>query len=261
MTRAHESARAAGALRLTFLGTRGGIRIRSKRHRRHSALLLEHGGERVMLDCGADWLRHLRRIEPSAIILTHGHPDHAQGLERGAPCPVYATAQTWQLIARYPIAEQHTIRIGKPFEVGGMKLEAFGVAHSLLAPAVGFRVSVDAFRLFYVPDLVFIRDRRRALRGVNLYIGDGARVERPLVRRRDHRPIGHTTIREQLAWCQTAAIPLAVFTHCGSEIVRAEPRLIAARIRQLGLEQDVAARIAYDGMKLSLRTRAGASRS
>lgn len=252
---------AATLVRLTFLGTRGEIAIRSQRHRRHSALLLEHGESRLMLDCGADWLGHLKRIDPSAIVLTHGHPDHARGLRAGASCPVYATAQTWASIGHYPIADRRTIRIGRRFTVGAAELEAFSVEHSILAPAVGFRISVGAVRLFYVPDVVFIRNRRTALRGITLYIGDGARLDRPLLRRRDHRPIGHTTIRAQLAWCQHAAIPRAVFTHCGSEIVRADHRVMMARIRRLGREHGVLARVAYDGLKLLLQAPARSSRS
>jgi glyoxylase-like metal-dependent hydrolase (beta-lactamase superfamily II) len=48
-----------------------------------------------MIDCGADWLARLKAVAPSAIVITHAHPDHAFGLARGAPCPVYATAETW----------------------------------------------------------------------------------------------------------------------------------------------------------------------
>lgn len=51
-----------------------------------------------MLDCGADWLGRVARLRPSAIVLTHAHPDHAAGLADGAPCPVYATAETWDRI-------------------------------------------------------------------------------------------------------------------------------------------------------------------
>lgn len=246
---------------MTFLGTRGGIALRSKLHRRHSALLLEYGNDRLMLDCGADWLDHFERIAPTAIVLTHGHPDHAHGLRNGASCPVYATAQTWESIARYPVAEPHRIRVGGSFRVGEIALEAFGVEHSLRAPAVGFRITAGGTSLFYVPDVVFIRNRRRALHGIALYIGDGARLDRPLLRRRDHRSIGHASIREQLDWCRNAFVPRAVFTHCGSEIVRAGHRVVSARVRRLGRERGVMARIACDGATLWLRTRAAASRS
>lgn len=251
----------ASALRLTFLGTRGGIASRSKLHRRHSALLLEHGSDRLMLDCGADWFGRLKSIAPSAIALTHGHPDHAHGLRGGASCPVYATAQTWELIARYPIAEPHRIRIGKSFNVGAIALEAFGVEHSVRAPAVGFRVTFGGASLVYVPDVVFIRNRPRALHGIALYVGDGARLDRPLLRRRDRRLIGHASIREQLEWCRNASIPCAAFTHCGSEIVRADHRVVGVRVRRLGCERGVMARIACDGMKLWLRAGAVRSRS
>ena len=44
----------------------------------------------------------------------------------------------------------------------------------------------------------------------------------------------------------------AIFTHCGSEIVRSDARAIAARIRKLGLDQGLDARVANDGLTLSL---------
>ena len=238
---------------LTFLGTRGGIEKRSARHRRHSALLLEHRKFRLMFDCGGDWLGRIKEIDPSAIVLTHAHPDHARGLAAGAPCPVYATAQTWALISHYPISDRHVIRIGKPFALARAQLEAIAVEHSVRAPAIGYRVAVGGTRFFYVPDLVSIRGRRKALRNVALYIGDGARVERPLLRRRGRRRIGHAAICTQLDWCRHAAIRHAIFTHCGSEIVGTNARIMAARLGQLGRERGVIADIAYDGMTLTLQ--------
>ena len=114
-----------------------------------------------MIDCGADWLSALKSVAPTAIILTHGHGDHAFGLARGAPCPVYATAETWRLIDRFPIEDRHIVEPRERFAVGGVSFEAFPVQHSLRAPAVGYRIGQGRSTLFYVPDLAAIEDNTR----------------------------------------------------------------------------------------------------
>ena len=179
-------------------------------------------------------------------------PDHAFGLARGAPCPVYATAETWSLLERYPVADRRIVLPREPFSIGGMSFEAFPVDHSLRAPAVGYRVKAGRAAFFYVPDLVAIRERAEALRGVALYIGDGATVTRSMVRRRGQALIGHAPIRAQLGWCKEEGVARAIFTHCGSEIVRSDARAIEARVRALGLEQGIDARLAHDGLSLTL---------
>jgi phosphoribosyl 1,2-cyclic phosphodiesterase len=239
-------------MKLTFLGTRGEIEARTRRHWRHSALLVSHARRRVLVDCGLDWLRLVERIQPRAIVLTHAHPDHAFGLKRGAPCPVYASAESWSALERLPIAERHTIEPGRSLLVEGIRFQAYTVEHSLRAPAVGYRISVGRIRIFYAPDLVFIHDRKAALRNVRIYIGDGATLTRPLVRRRNGRLIGHTTVSTQLTWCGKEGVPRAVITHCGSEIVRASHARMAARVKELGAARGVDARLAYDGMTLQL---------
>lgn len=124
------------------------------------------------------------------------------------------------------------------------------VAHSLRAPAVGYRIKSGRLTVFYVPDLAAIRDRAEALHGVALYVGDGATVTRSLVRRSGDDLVGHVTVGVQLAWCGEEGVKRAIFTHCGSEIVRSDARGIEARIRKLGLEQGVEARVANDGLSL-----------
>jgi uracil-DNA glycosylase len=77
------------SMKLTFLGTRGNIDVRSRRHQRHTSTLISFRRDRVMIDCSADWLRRVDRVRPSAIVLTHAHSDHVEGLKHGAPlCPV-----------------------------------------------------------------------------------------------------------------------------------------------------------------------------
>ncbi len=60
-------------MKLTFLGTRGEIEARTRRHRMHSSLLLSYRRAKVMIDCGLDWLGKFERLHPDAIVLTHAH--------------------------------------------------------------------------------------------------------------------------------------------------------------------------------------------
>jgi hypothetical protein len=113
-------------------------------------------------------------------------------------------------------------------------------------------VSAGRARIFYAPDLIFIHERKAALDGVQLYIGDGATVMRSFVRRRGKALIGHSPVRTQLTWCQKEGVPRAIITHCGSEIVNGDEREIAAKLRGIATERGVEVRIAYDGMKVKL---------
>lgn len=240
-------------MKLTFLGTRGYIDARTRRHRRHSSLLVEYRGRRLLIDCGEDWLGKLDEIAPQRIFVTHAHPDHARGLRAGAGCPVHATTETWEGMADYPIDRRETVRPRERDNVLGMTVEAFPVVHSLRAPAVGYRIAAGAAEIFYVPDVIDIQDRGAALGGIDIFVGDGATMTRSMVRRRDHKLFGHTTIRAQLGWCVENSVPCAVFTHCGSEIVNGDERRLGARLRQMAREHGIEARIAHDGMEMTLR--------
>jgi phosphoribosyl 1,2-cyclic phosphodiesterase len=239
-------------VKLTFVGTRGEIDARTPRHRMHTSLLISHRNSRVMIDCGLDWLGKLKRVDPSAIVLTHGHPDHAWGLKRGAPCPVYAPRNTWQELQNYPIKDRHVIDERTPTKIDGITFESFPVEHSVLSPAVGYRVSAGRACIFYAPDLIFIHQRSAALKRVQIYVGDGATLTRSFIRRRGKALIGHSPVRTQLTWCQKEAVPRAIITHCGSEIVTGDEREIAAKLRAIAAERGVGVRIAYDGMKVTL---------
>jgi hypothetical protein len=57
-------------VKLTFLGTRGELDVRTRRHRMHSSLAVSYHGCEIMIDCGLDWLRRIHRMRPQAIVLT-----------------------------------------------------------------------------------------------------------------------------------------------------------------------------------------------
>jgi hypothetical protein len=85
---------------------------------------------------------------------------------------------------------------------------------------------------------------------VQIYIGDGATVTRSFIRKRGKALIGHSPVRTQLTWCQKEAVPRAIITHCGSEIVTGNESESSARIRAMGMERGVDVCVAYDGMKI-----------
>jgi len=157
-------------MHLTFLGTRGEIGARTRRHQMHTSLLVSHRGANVIIDCGLDWLGKLKGVSASAIVLTHAHPDHAWGLKRGAPCPVYAPEKMWRELLHYPIKERRSIKDRTPTKICGITFEAFSVEHSIFSSAVGYRVSTGRTYIFYAPDLIFIHERNEALKRAQIYM-------------------------------------------------------------------------------------------
>ena len=243
-------------MKLTFLGTRGYIDPVTDRHRRHTATLVSYRGRHLMIDCGADWRQEVWRVKPHALVITHAHPDHAFGLQDGAPCPVWATNESWQTMADWPIEEalRHTMAPRRREVIEGIGVEAFPVTHSQRAPAVGYRLVAGRVTVFYVPDVVWIEDRQEALAGAHCYIGDGASLDQSLVRKdREGNLMGHTPVRTQLTWCQKEGVPEMIVTHCGEQIVAGDERKLGAKLRQYADERGVRAGIAHDGMTRVLR--------
>jgi ribonuclease BN (tRNA processing enzyme) len=240
-------------MKLIFLGTRGQIEARSRRHKMHTSLLVSFRARRVMIDCGLNWLRKFERMRPDAIVLTHAHPDHAWGLRNGASCPVHAPKETWHALPEYKIDHPHIIEEGVPTKICGITFQAFSVEHSILAPAVGYRISAGRSSIFYGPDLLFIHNRAAALKDVQIYIGDGATITRSFVRKRGNQLIGHANVRTQLGWCAKEGVRLVIITHCGSEIVTGNENKLAKELQEIAADRGIEAFIAYDGMTLNLK--------
>jgi phosphoribosyl 1,2-cyclic phosphodiesterase len=256
MSRAETRPKHTAAPVLRFCGTRGFVEESSRRHRMHSALLIVYRGKRLLLDAGANWAGRLGELDPNWIALTHAHPDHAFGLRGGTHRPVYVTEETRALLAHFPVP----FRIVKPtvvYRLGPFGLCAYRVVHSIRAPAVGFRIRVGGATAVYNPDLVEIENPAAALTGVDLYIGDGASLTRPIVRRRGAERFGHTSIRMQLDWCAAFGIRRAVFTHCGRGLIRLDVRELRRQIAVLAAGRLEVA-VAEDGMELRL-ARTGAT--
>jgi ribonuclease BN (tRNA processing enzyme) len=242
-------------MKLKFLGTRGYIKAKTKKHSNHTSLLITHNKKKIMIDCGETFLNKLNKIKPDHIVITHAHPDHAFGLEKGANCPVWTTKISWKKLKEFPIDKkyQRILKIRKKQKIENITFEPFKVMHSLLAPAVGFRITFRKKAFFYVPDVLWIENRKQAFKNILFYIGDGATIQRNMVRKdkKTNELYGHANIRQQLSWCQKEKVKKMIITHLGSDVVTNEKKATKL-IEKLAQKREVEAVIAYDGMKITL---------
>jgi len=162
----------------------------------------------------------------------------------------FATTESWRNIRDY--VNRVVIKVRQPFQVGGIRFEAFHLEHSIRAPAVGYRITTGGAGIFYSPDVVSIHDSHEALVGIRSYRGDGAAITRPILRKRDHVLIGHASIRMQLEWCRAERVPVAIFTHCGSEIVKGDQRVVQEKVAALGDAAGVSTSLAVDGSEITI---------
>lgn len=153
-------------MKITFLGTRGYIDARTKKHYRHTATLISYKNTQVLIDCGIEWLAKINAIKPHAIILTHAHPDHAWGLKNGAPCPVFATKASWEVkeLSKFPIKNKITIKNRQVFTIGSILFEVFKEIHSIRCPAVGYRITAGKVTIYYAGDVVGIKSANKHLK-------------------------------------------------------------------------------------------------
>ena len=114
---------------------------------RGNATLIEAGDSRVMVDCGFSIRETERRLarfdcepgELNAILVTHEHGDHVNGVTRFArkhSIPVWVTSGTLRSnkLAELPDHLLHIIDIHSTWTIGDIQIEPFPVPHDALEP-------------------------------------------------------------------------------------------------------------------------------
>lgn len=239
-------------MHITFLGTRGGITSRSPNHFKHSVLSIEYYRTKILIDYGLDWIHDKLVNNYNALFITHAHADHSGGLANQIITPVYTTQNIAACINQVP-QEYVFIKPYKQVSIDELAITAFPVYHSFHTPTVGYRVSSRVKTIFYAPDLAGIETQHEALKNIDLYIGDGAIISRQILMRKKNNTIwGHAPITRQLDWCAQENIKRAIFTHCGSEIVKHAEECTQKKVEQLEKEYNISIQIAYDGFTLQI---------
>lgn len=115
---------------------------------RGNATLIRAAGTLVMVDCGFSLKEALQRlgrlgVEPealSAVIVTHEHGDHADGvgaLARRLGLPVWMTAGTWAALDPVigAVPKLHLFSCHEPFCIDELEIHPFPVPHDAREPA------------------------------------------------------------------------------------------------------------------------------
>lgn len=114
----------------------------------HAAVLVDAGISGKRVTEGLKQIGH-DLSDLSAILITHEHSDHIQGLgvlARKCHVPIYATAATIRQIKRYAaigkIDEElfHEVRADEAFTVDDLEVEAFHISHDAADP-VAYRIA------------------------------------------------------------------------------------------------------------------------
>lgn len=225
-------------MRVTFLGTgaAGGVPLygctcaackcaaADPRHvRRPCSALIEHGESRVLIDAGLMDLSE--RFAPGsldAIVLTHFHPDHVQGLfhlrwGRSAPIAVYAPpdAEGCADLYKHPgLLDFRRLAKFEPQRIGGLSFTPLPLVHS--KPTFGFAVEADdGLRFAYLTDTLglppqtedFLKDWR----------ADGMAIDCSYPPQNE-TPRGHNDWQHALAAIACVAPRRAWLTHIGHSL-------------------------------------------
>jgi phosphoribosyl 1,2-cyclic phosphate phosphodiesterase len=237
-----------------------------KNRRRRCSLLVERGGvhamTRIVIDTSPDLREQLIDAAVDhldAVFLTHEHADQTHGIDdlrsvvmhQRKRIPLYLNQSTAKdIVHRFsycfvsplgseypPILTQHEIEAGESRTIegkgGAITLSAFLVQHGNI-PALGYRIGDAA----YTPDLNDIpRESWPSLEDLDLWIVDG-------LRNTSHS--SHFSVADALSWIDRFKPKRAVITN------------MHADLDYEVLRQSLPAGVvpAYDGMKLTLETRA-----
>jgi phosphoribosyl 1,2-cyclic phosphate phosphodiesterase len=226
----------------------------SKNRRTRPSVLLEYGGQVVLIDTGPDFHAQALRENISrvdAVFYTHHHADHILGMDDLRPLtfknpdelPLYADeataaviqrvfAYTFRTIDRYPTSARVKI-LPLPTEPGAY-IDLFG-AHFQPIPVIHGRETINGFRFgaaAYLTDMSGLPEESFALlEGLDILVLDALR--------RSPHP-SHSHLENSVAIVEKLKPRRAFFTHMSHDLDHAATEAILPPY----------IRLAYDGLKL-----------
>jgi glyoxylase-like metal-dependent hydrolase (beta-lactamase superfamily II) len=233
-------------MKLEILGTRGEIDESAPQHRKHSGILVD---DTLLLDVGEK--EYLSR-NPSQIVITHLHPDHAFFIIDSAEItvPVYGPEP-------YQGNEVIVQRISDELDLNPFLLHLVPTHHSKKVQSVALVVTRNSSKICYTGDMIWInKEYHSMLKDSDLIITDGSYIRKGGMVQRDKdtgRLYGHNGIPD-LIHLFSGLTDLIIFVHFGSWFFK---DILASiqKLGELGKENGVEVLAGHDGMILDTKER------
>ena len=196
-----------------------------RNRRLRSSILVESGGETLLVDCGPDLREQLLAAETdvvSQVIVTHDHADHCHGIDdlrpvaqaRGAPVPLLARHDVLDRLqdrfryafidTRFYSAVCAAITIDGELELGAARLGFVDQPHGGIT-SLGIRIDDAAASAAYAIDFHDMTAEMSAMyEGVDLWIAD-------CLRRAPHPT--HAHLDAVIAWARDLQVGQLLLTH------------------------------------------------
>lgn len=164
-----------------------------RNYRLRTSILVESGGERLLVDCGPDLRQQLLAADVSrldSVIVTHAHGDHCHGIDElrpvsqaiGRPVPLHARAdvlEELQLRFAYAFAQSDFYRpvvdaseIADDWRFGDVRVRCVDQPHGGLT-SLGLRFDeADKSAAYAIDFSTLTEDMGKLYEGVDLWIAD-----------------------------------------------------------------------------------------
>ncbi len=196
-----------------------------KNRRTRSSILIESGGERLLVDCGPDMRAQLLDADVAdlaGVIVTHDHADHCHGIDdlrqiaqhMGRPVPLHARSETLRRLGKrfayafdgtplYPaVLDPHSVE--ERLTLGDATLTFVDQPHGGIT-SLGIRAEEGGRTVAYAIDFHEMTEAMAALyNGVDLWICD-------CLRRMPHPT--HAHLDAVLGWAKDLGVGQLLLTH------------------------------------------------
>jgi ribonuclease BN (tRNA processing enzyme) len=230
-------------MKITILGTRGEIEESARLHSKHSGVLIDN---RLLLDCGEPvFLKH----NPSHILITHLHPDHAFFVRSGdfeqIDTPIYAPEKYKTL----PITVKQS-----SFTIGGYKITPIPTLHSAKVKSNAYVIEHGQKKILYTGDMIWIEKKyHKLLYNFDLVITEASHMRKGGLVRRDKKTgaiYGHTGVPNLIALFKQYTHTI-VLTHFGAWFYH-DIKAARKEIQALARQNEVEIIVGYDGLQLTI---------